>query len=561
MIDQCSQDQYVKNLEIAKKCELKKDSKGCCCSQNLFVNFYEAPAEEHEKIIKKIDEQTNLIICLGLGFGMFYLSAKKWLEKDKSRRLVFIEESYFPVDHFLKSSAAEGLLTDSQVKIYLLEGEPFIFKKIAWENVGLKAEIVINPFALLQGKNRFLEIKDQIYFYLAGVNAVLNNCVDYGVLHFGNVFKNLRETPYLKLTSSLKDSFKNIPALICGAGASAKNKLESIKVLEKKAIIFSGGAGVNILLSGNVHPHFAANLDKIAPKERFDQIKELSIPHFVQMQMSNENYHSLSSEKILIPPGESYPLEFFLYEQLGLDQPLFETGWTVGSAMIAVASYLGCDPIIFIGLDFCYKDQKYPQDIPYHHNQSAVIETVDVLGNKVFSQKDWFLAKDWIEDFVKERKDICFINASGGILSKEICSMELEEVVDKVFRQKEEIDIPLLVQSKVSSSKKIILSEVRVKKIIADILASIERCLTFLRANLSNIESLFLSKNFSFKGLEEEPFYCFHLLPLWNIFSGVIVRDVISREEEVDFELAVFINKLIFCQGICQKFIDMISKL
>jgi hypothetical protein len=553
MITQCSEDQYLKNFEKGKE---RFPGNFCDCQKLPFDAKGDGSLEEHLKVVKKLAVDTETIICYGLGLGLFFLAAKKWLKKERGRRLIFLEETHFSLNHFFRSSLAHEILHDSQVEIYFLEGENFLIKKIAWDNVLLKVEVVMSPFNTEKGLTRFLEIKEKITNHLLGVNLLLGDYSDFGLLHFQNVLKNLEATSSLFLSSDLKGRFKNIPAIICGAGPSIAKSKDILKGMEKKALIFSGGAALNILQSANIFPHFAANIDKRAPNTRFEKIKGLSVPHFLQLQMSHENYLSVSTDKILLPHSGSYPLEGYLYESLGLSQEMFEIGWTVGSALVAITTYLGCNPIIFIGLDFCYTANKYPENIP-SNDQIEIVETKDIFGNRVFSQKDWLLAKNWIEDLVKEKREkISFINCSEGILSKDIPSMTLEEASHLLD---EGLNIDELVEKSLFALSKRMLDKKEVAKVLSELKKSVENSLFLCEEKLKNIEALFSSNHLSFQEFEKEIFYLFHLFPLWNIFSPVIKREVINQKKGVDPNLALFLNQIIFYKTIAEKFLPLLA--
>lgn len=557
MLKKCSSEEYLKNLEKAKSffSGIKNTYE-----KSTFEASSEASFDELKKTSKKVKHDTNAVIFYGVGLGLFYETLRKWLKEDRARRLVLLEDSEESLNNFLRSSLASEILANPQVNILFSDDEDFLLKKFAWENVLLKVEILAHPNYLKERAERFLALKDKITSFLYGANLIVGDYSDFGEIHFRNTFKNLLATSELFLVKDFKGKFKGIPAIVCGAGPSVLKNIAFIDRLKDKALIISGGAGLNILSNHNIKPHFAVNIDKIAPRERFEKTKHLDMPYFVQMQLSYENYLTISSKKILLPPNDSYPLENFVYQNLKIDQEGFEIGWSVGSAMVSVAAFLGCSPIIFTGLDFCFEKSKYPENVSLG-KAVELVETTDVFGNRVFTQKDFVLSKQWLEVFAKEKKESLLINANeGGLEIKDISRKSFNDLLNENMF-KTDIYGKDKIETFINSLNPVSIKEESVKEVISQIRGSVERSLALCDKMILNIDELCRSSNFSFKEFEGEIFYSAHLLVLWNIFSFVISRDVVNQKKIVDKDIAIFMNKIIFCKNVSEKYIALLNSI
>ena len=403
-ISECSIEQYEKNLKKAKKF-FDPNNFG---PNDFGPNDFGQCLNKEKKLLKKINKDTDVVFIYGIEFGIYYLSLKKWLDENKNRQLIFLEDDLSEIDKFLKTNIAKSVLENKQVKIYFyffLENNfDFILKKIAWETILLKYEILASPLYLERKKAKFFEIKKKLLNAIYAVHLIYSDYSDFGSIYLKNVFQNLLNTKKIKLINSLKKSFfKDIPAIICGAGPSLEKNISLLDDLKDKALIFAGGTALNILNKNDIMPHFAASIDRQSPHDKFKESKSFYIPFFLQMQMSHQNYSLIHGDKILIPSYGAYGLEDWIYEELGLGKKdSFEIGWTVGTALISIAKSLGCNPIIFLGMDFCYEKEKYSIKVAKDKTPCEPIEVLDIHNKVVFSQKDWILARDWIEDFVKE---------------------------------------------------------------------------------------------------------------------------------------------------------------
>lgn len=85
---------------------------------------------------------------------------------------------------------------------------------------------------------------------------------------------------------------------------------------------------------------------------------------------------------------------------------------------MAIAVYLGCNPIIFIGQDLAYTDGKYHADSCNDTTESDtvddMIEVEGIDGNKVFTNSVWHTFLMWMEKFIIHNPNNIYIDATEG---------------------------------------------------------------------------------------------------------------------------------------------------
>ena len=430
---------------------------------------------------------------------------RKWLEEKKERRMISVDSPLLGIEH----PQAKWEFLDSPLQI-----EP-LARKIAWESVFLKMEIVGGKGALCQAFRKELEKA------CLAANLLLSDAADWGCSLASHSFlrKNRPEREGMKL----EGAFPNIPAIIVGAGPSLAKNGDLIETFREKALIFAGGSALNVWEG---EPHFAAAIDKEAPYRDFKRHSFWETPFCFQSRMNPENFSLVHGEAILFPDSH------FQFLNEGAK---FDGGWTVGTFLVALATLMGCDPIIWVGMDYCYQAGcKYAGQQAVE--TSNLVETTAKDGSQVWTQPDWLMARTWLEDWAKKHPETRFIDATeGGVgFASPIHSLALSAIH---LEQKGEL-------------KKIVHQAVSTLPFAKPIdwegwKESLEKCGKIADAALFGKEEEF----------EGEKAYDTLLLPLWGIWSHVFTR---ALEKDPHPE-KLKINRLLFFQQVIQEHLRAIE--
>lgn len=372
-----------------------------------------------------------------------------------------------------------------RVKIYHLESiiqKNKILKEIAWS-------AVLEPIHVIG--ERF---KEEIETNHLAAHLILSEAADYWVKPLQNARAN--SGPFRR-GLELEGAFKNIPAIIVGAGPSLEKNGHLLKELKDRALIFAGGSALNVI---DVEPHFAASIDAEAPYEQFQKHRYKETAFCYQARMDSDNFREMRGEKLLFPDSSSSAINW-LYGEDGL----FDGGWTVGNFLTQIALLAGCSPIIFVGMDLCYDgDRKYAR-----LENEAQTPLIEVGGAS--TQRDWLMAAMWTREKAEGRD---FINATeGGILG--LKEQPLKHFLDAL--PKRELSVEGVID-KLNKSKPILWD-------VWD-------------------ESLRNCK----KGVEqhvEDPVYNKLLLPLWQIW-----KPIFQREVDLDPKQNLELHKRLFFQNV-----------
>ncbi len=433
-----------------------------------------------------------MICSFGLS-AQFYRDSLKWLDEHPQRRLVFVEDREIPVDPILQN--------DPRVRIYQIESPLQIEKfasEIAWQSVFFPLEIVSNSESVL-----FPFFKETLENKHAAANLQLNDAADFGCASILNAKTNLSR-PFRSILD-LKNAFQNIPAILVGAGPSLEKNGHLLKKFSSKAILFAGGHAIEKI---EQKPHFAVLLDKthVLSSPRYK-----NIPLCFQARMHPDNFSFFQGDALLAPDSHFPFLNF-----LSGDKDLFESGWTVGNFSSALAIFFGCNPIICVGMDYCYQEgRKYAFEGSLE--EKGLIPALDRNGNSVLTQTDWLMAISWMKDLSKENPKTTFLNATEGGMEYFPChrleDLDLEE-------------IPNLQE--------------KINKAIG-------------KAKISSAPKWPLWKEvFRESGFQEEFF-----LPLWQLWKPIFARE--TDPYPISFEDKMKIHRALFFEQVIQEYLNVLG--
>ena len=456
--------------------------------------------------------EADWICVIGVSQAL-YEQHKAALDADPKKRLIFIdtEGTHIQFDH-------------RQVQIFpggsLLE-RMHAAKKIGWKSVFQTAAVID-----LTGESDLCsQFEAALFRQKEAAHLLLSDWADVGESVLKHAFSHWSALPDVRSGLQLKGKFEGIPAIICGAGPSLKKNRHLLN--RDQALIFAGGAALNQL---EVEPHFAASVDRGASVHFFKQQSFWQVPFFYQSRMNPKNFSLLHGEKLYVPDG-CYSAESWLS---GLDT--FDGGWTVGTFLMSLAVFFGCNPIISIGMDLCYEgEQKYAFcNAPI--DRLSLVETKDRAGNTVWTQKDWLMAAEWMAELSQRRWDLTFINATeGGLrLGGAIQERSLEEVLNSFSLS---TDLDGLVHTEMMSLDfmSIPLSRMNEWK------KSLKRCLSLCKKGLKQKGPI---------SWDEEIVYQTFLSPLWRLWGPLFERELEVDGQPMRLEEKLALNQILFFQRV-----------
>ncbi len=408
----------------------------------------------------KVDFNTSADLLYICGLDDSYPYLKRWLSEKEIRKLVYLEGDPGKVVDFLHSPLAHFLLQDPQV--YLI----FSSKKTK-----CVAEELANRFPTknldVVGPKRF---RWEILRATLLISGLLTDRL-FSYVPFQNFIHNLRKLPSSFLVNNLKGLFRGLPAIIVGAGPTLAESIPVLRQAVSKALVIAGGSGFPALTSQGVFPHLAVMVDP--NQEEVERAKIAKAPHVPLIY--NMRTHPDVVDVFQGPIGYIRSTICALHD-LWMEEELGITKEVIGKALkketlsvtplcLELAHYLGCSPIVLVGVDLAYTyGKRYAGGVV---EKESPIESGVKMGNLI-TTLPWLLEKNVLSSLARKRK---IINASkNGLSIFRIPYLPLREVLS----QAPLIDIGSFLQRKMLN--KLSITKEAIENLIEKLQVSIQRC-------------------------------------------------------------------------------------
>lgn len=324
--------------------------------------------KEIEALLKPhLNDQLKTLFIYGVGLGYAYFSAKDWLKKNPNRTLIFLEDDLGALKLLLETERGHEILENEQVRLVAIEPTKLLAEgESGIDGVEVLIESCESVYTLLalpsyskKKQQEFQKVTEGIsslqYMFAGRLFEALNQ-----VVSAKNFYNKLLELPNSYFIKDLLAAFAGIPSLICGAGPSLVEDLPLLRTLSARAILFGAGTGMNILNNHGIYPHFGGGVDPTdVQRSRIRSNFAYETPFFYTNRFSSSGFEELNGPKIFTPQVPEMPWAEYLQSELGiLNSHRVDIGFSTSNFCTSTAVFLGCNPIIYLGMDMSYKNEK-----------------------------------------------------------------------------------------------------------------------------------------------------------------------------------------------------------
>lgn len=445
-----AQDILETNSEKVARClskngepNLSIDVKG----KAVHLHDLENPSKEAGEIVSALDlYNTQVLYVYGLGLGYLYNALKEWLKGSSQHSLVFFEEDPAVIHRFLQTEKAADLLHNPQVWLVYMDD--------TYESLDNTLDLFpTQPFQVVASRYmrdlyplKVQEFKSKVDFLSNLKSVYITEFQGYGIGFLSNYYRNLFYLPQAYLGIEFTSAFVGVPAIVCGAGPSLDKNIQLLKTLQDKALIFAGGTALNAINAEGIQPHFGVGIDP--NREQFTRIimnTAFEVPFFYRNRIFHTALSLVHSDRLFFSGSSGYDISDYFDKALGIPNADFEEGCNVIHFSASIAALLGCNPIIFVGVDLAYTDKKsYASGIiphPIHirkdnfrtkeQNEELVVKK-DVNGQDVFTLWKWITESLWYTNMFNRNPGTKLVNATeGGLGFPRIPNMTLADAAEK----------------------------------------------------------------------------------------------------------------------------------
>lgn len=296
----------------------------------------------------------SLVVVIGAGLG--YLPEVIERRFPDARVLVIEPEPSFLRRMLSRRDWSPALAAG---RLLILLGPDYTGSSAAWPMVDGRAPVVIEhpvlarvrPAAVEEGRSVLKRI-----LYDAKANAAARERFEapYLVQTLQNVPVLAREADAAALDSTVED----IPAVVVAAGPSLDRSLDDLRAIQDRAVIVAVDTAVRPLLSGGVRPHLVVALDPTELNARHLEGLPAGLDTWLVAECSlhPSAFASFRGRTFCFRVAQHEPWPWL--RAAGLDAGLLRAWGSVLTTTFDVALRLGCDPIVFVGADLAYTDDR-----------------------------------------------------------------------------------------------------------------------------------------------------------------------------------------------------------
>lgn len=254
------------------------------------------------------------------------------------------------------------------------------------------------------------------------VKATKNAIVRRGPMFIDSVLRNVPHIMGAGAATSLTGIGKGRPGLLVSAGPSLRKNVHHIKSAKGRAMIIAADTALGYLLSRDIIPDVVVSVDP--QKDTYKKFKNLEIPSEIALV-----YHpSVSPHIVKHFPGPTYSMDASMPVYEWLKPFLLEKGTLDVEAMCQahvafnVAEWMGCAPIVFVGQDLCFSDDRlhvrqggYMTEAEQAAFVAEGIVTKDIFGHPVKTNPTFANYKAVFERKIRRFSGQVFQATEGGL--------------------------------------------------------------------------------------------------------------------------------------------------
>lgn len=466
---------------------------------SFFIHRLENSHREAVQWIESLSlENISVLYVYGIGLGEYYKAALPWLKSDETHRLIFLENHLEIMRYLLDSPIGTLLLNDPQVEIRdvsKIETDPSILYWLTWDY--LSENFLLTALASYKEYERefFNLLSNQLHFQSHQRQLQAREKLEYGMTFFNNFYHNLLKIPSAYSGEALFNKFKNVPAIICGAGPSLQKHLSLLKELEDKALIIAPGSAMNSLNSHSIWPHLGVAIDpNLETFYRILMNRAFETPFFYRDRLQYDALKAIHGPRLRVCGTGDYSISKWFEKELDLSSEIdIDEGQNVVNFALDLAYNLGCNPIIFVGMDLSADPSQHyapgierhpfqPPAAPPELNLGDPLIVLDIHDKPVKTYWPWIAEANWLSFFGHTHSSLTLINSTeGGIGFFSIPAISLEEVAKTYLS--DSLDIPTRMHQALQEASLSAITLEKIEGLMQRFYESVKRCEAYFEKN------------------------------------------------------------------------------
>lgn len=389
--------------------------------------YSQNPMEHAKRAVDKYPIGSEGVIVL-LGFGMGYLAQELLQRMDKGHVLIVCERSEALFRLAMERVDLQAAFKDPRVEFIVGDHPEQVDKVLAAHSV--KYMLTSRLVALRQGSAcqwdppGYEKIQERVNEKLKVYQVNKRTRLGLERLMLKNSLDNLHQVMGMPGVNRLKNLFKGVPAIIVSAGPSLQKNLAVLKQAQGRAVIIACDTVLRLLVPNGITPDLTVTAD---PQETsYRKFRDIPIDPNAYLVCHPINYPDMISTFA----GGRFAIGSVMGIYRWLSKHWRDKGQVdIGSQSVAhmafnLACLIGAGPIIFIGQDFCFYDNKKyaghlskgsPWEKRVQRGLHRTVPGTDIFGAPVETENLFLSFKVLMEDLIKRSRATCINATEGGL--------------------------------------------------------------------------------------------------------------------------------------------------
>ncbi|MFA5558846.1 MAG: 6-hydroxymethylpterin diphosphokinase MptE-like protein [Methanofastidiosum sp.] len=422
--------------------------------ENYLVCDHNNPIKQSKQWVDiSIDETNKVELIFGIGMAHHI---ELILEKYPKKRIFIIEPS---VELFIYLISSRDM-TKIFDKVWMLLEEDFdIFMKnflvLYWDarNKGTFKLQAINLYSIVFD-TVWNEFKEKLRKQINSLTVDTATRKMKTQLWLTNYIANIKNMKYASNANGFLGKFKNVPAILVSAGPCLEKNIDLLEGIKDKCLMLSASSARLSMKKHNVSPHMFMTVDASDGETAIVENVDTDDNEYMiySNQLTPKSLEIYDGKKIFINYNSDFYTTHFL-AWARRNYGLIMSAPSVANTCFDFLYKLGCNPIIFVGQDLAFTNNRqyagnlsHGMNAPEQEFKNAGYPLVeDIYGNQVYTMPSFLSMRTCFEDQIKRAKlanpDLEVINCTEGGLNIEGARNEKLEDVIKEFEDNNVISL------------------------------------------------------------------------------------------------------------------------
>ena len=370
-----------------------------------------------------------------LGFGLGYLAIELAKKLEKKHPIIICEADPAILKIALTHVDLSEVLSSDYIRILVGDEIPLHdwIHKLSAKFMTARVDVIAYGPSNRLDPDAYQQLTEIAQKESRAIILNRNTVLKAGQQMLENILQNFPDVLQSAGVRNLEGLFKGRPAIVVSAGPSLEKNVHLLRELDGRAVIISVDTALRLLLPLGIKPDVVTTIDfnqknfeKFAnvpidsdislvyhPGGYYESIRAFQGPQFTSSQVPNRIPHWLMQ---------------FVEDKGGLP-----SGTTVAHLSFFLARHMGCDPIVFIGQDLAFPQNKvHAGDLSlWDINKDEMDMIEDIFGEPVGSMSSFKHAIYHFEKAFKETQATIIDATEAGAKKQGALVMRLRDVIDE----------------------------------------------------------------------------------------------------------------------------------